>query len=244
MGADAPRGAPTIAQREWPPSGAAASARRTPGSAEFAGRRSPARRGGDPARDVHEQPAARPGTGGCRRSRARLRGRGPPRRPGLPRPERGRRGRGRAARIAGQLGRRRRADHEAGPVREPRCRHASRHPAMERLGGRADRRIRRNDEVLQLARARVRGPAEHVGEALRAGEERRERAQPEVRVDGHGVGPERVEEGGRLARDGRLRRRPASRRRSRGPPVDGRRAPAPAPRCPLRRRPRRRRGSA
>ena len=107
---------------------------------------------------------------------------------------------GATARICVQLRGRRGADHEPDrPARAP-GRGAPGDPQVERLGGGVDRRVGGDDEVLELGRLGVRGPAQDVGVAVGAFEERRDRLTARVRVDGHGVRPEPVEQGDRVAR--------------------------------------------
>ena len=57
---------------------------------------------------------------------------------------------------ARQLGRRRRAHHEARAVTEARCCHEPRHASMERFRREATPRIRGDDQVLELAGRGVR----------------------------------------------------------------------------------------
>ena len=54
-------------------------------------------------------------------------------------------------------------------------------------GGRVDRRVGGDDEVLELGRLGVRGPAQDVGVPVEALEERRDRLAARVRVDGHRI---------------------------------------------------------
>ena len=206
---------------------AAASARRSPGSVRAPGPRAAVvARAGDPARDVDEEAA--PGAAAGRRLRWPSRGRGPARRrrPGRRRPARAWPARARCVRIAAQLGRCGRADDEAdGPARPPAAaRRATR--AQSGSAGAPVAASARDDEVLELARARVRRPAQDVGEAVGALEQRGDRLRAEVRAHRHRVGTEPVEEGDRLAGGRRAdvaalgvgddrQRRPGSRARSR-----------------------------
>ena len=182
----------------------AAAARRSPGSAGSPSRRSP---GGprDAPRDVDEQATARPPArpappvaGPAARTGGRVaalgadaRGRGTRARA---------RGAGCAASSAGAVA----PTTRPGPLARARPPRRGGRPAggAARPGPRS--RVGGDHEVLELAGARVGGPAEDVGEAVGARQERLERPEAQVRVDGHGVGAERVEEGDGLARDGRL----------------------------------------
>ena len=142
------------------------------------------------------------------------------------------------------LGRRRGADHQ--PDRCPRApgRDAPGDSGPERLRRVSGRGVRGDLETLELGGARVGGPAQDVGEPVRALEQGGDGLLAQVGVDGDGIGAERVEQGGGLfrcrgpdvatlgVRDERAR--PAA-------PVPAR---APAPRSPPSRAPRRRRGSA
>ena len=136
--------------------------------------------------------------------RARRRARDRSRRPGRRRPGRGTRSPGATCRISRELGRRGRPDDE--PDRAARA--PRRDPpgdAERRAAPRAARRRRRRRPATwSSARARVRGPAQDVGEAVGPFEERRDRLLAEVRADRDRVGAEAVVQRHRLAR----RRRP------------------------------------
>ena len=127
----------------------------------------------------------------------------------------------------------------------PQCGDPSRDATVERLDGRVERRRPpATCEVLQLAGPGVGRPAQDVGEPVRSLEQRRDRLGAEVRVDGHRVRAEDVEQGGRLP--GRRRADVAALRVGDDRQVRGQASPGSAPGPPSRptRRPRRTRGSA
>ena len=139
----------------------------------------------DPAGAAVAGPSARPAR--CRR-------------PGHRRPGRGTRARGDGA-DRRELGRRRRADDEArrsrrGPSRRP----GGRPAGGAAPPGRRSPRSAADAQVLELGRARVRRPAQDVGEAVGALEERLDGVAPEVRVDRDRVGAQASNERDRLAR--------------------------------------------
>ena len=87
-----------------------------------------------------------------------------------------------------QLGGRGGADDQSDrPARSPR-RGAPGDAQVERLGRGVDRRVGGDDEVLELGRLGVRRPAQDVGVAVGAFEERGDRRSARVRIDGHRIG--------------------------------------------------------
>ena len=99
-----------------------------------------------------------------------------------------------------EFGRRGGPDDETdGPAGPP-----GRRPAgdaqMQRLRGRVDGRIGRDHEVLEFAGTGIGRAAQDVGEPVRAADERGHGLGTEIRIDGHGVRPKHIEQGGGLAR--------------------------------------------
>ena len=104
-------------------------------------------------------------------------------------------------------------DHEADrPARAPARREAC-DPLVEPFRRRAGGRVGGDLEILQLAGAGVGCPAQDVGEAVEALEQRRDGLGAEVRVDGDGVRPELVEQRDRPGARPSTRCRPVSRPR-------------------------------
>ena len=192
----------------------------------------------DAARDVDQQRAAtRPGAGRAG-SRRRIRAPASTSPPWAPRPGTRKGSPGAAARICASSARRR-GTHDEAHVARASAAHSDRAP---RRHGRRAASPSANGQVLKLRRARIRGAAEHVDEAVVALEQRCEGIAAEVWVGGDGVGAERVEERHCLARDGCADVSALGVGDERDVGRARRRERAREPRCRRCRRPRRRRG--
>jgi hypothetical protein len=89
---------------------------------------------------------------------------------------------------------RRGTDHEPDRLAGAPARNTASDAGVEWLLGRLAGRVRGHAQSLELAGARVRGPAQDVGEAIEPLQQRGDGLRPEVRADRDGVGAETVEQ--------------------------------------------------